>query len=129
MEEENSSFQSVFPLTQLLSQDDEETQILSPLTFIKEFETHWLLEVDLPLVKKDDITITIDSCNLITINAKLKEKFYIEKLGNRLQFQFFRKNISFPVNIDKNKISAKFSFGRLSLTIPKKKVGRRIKVE
>lgn len=108
--------------------DDMDSQILSPLSCLREFGTHWLLEFDLPLVNKKDIKITFDE-NSISVEAKLREIYSEEKLGVQTKFQYFKKTITLPGNINKNKTTAKFENGRLNIVIPKKISGQKIKID
>ncbi len=108
--------------------DDIEHRILSPLSCLREFDNHWLLEFDLPLVNKKDIKVAFDG-NTINIEAKLKEKYSEEKLGKLTKFEFFKKSISLPGKINVNKATAKFQKGRLEIKIPKKLSGRSIKIK
>lgn len=107
--------------------DDVEHGILSPLSCLREFDHHWILEFDLPLVSKKDIKVTFDG-NSINVEAKLKEKYSEEKLGVFTKFEYFKKSISLPGKIDSKKTTAKFLNGRLAIKIPKKIVGHPIKV-
>lgn len=107
--------------------DDIENRILSPLSCLREFENHWMLEVDLPLVNKKDIKVTFDE-NTINIEAKLKEEYSEEKLGKISKFEYFKKSISLPRKIDSKKTTVKFQKGRLEIKIPKKMVGHNIKI-
>jgi len=107
--------------------DDMDSRILSPLSCLREFGTHWLLEFDLPLVNKKDIKITFDESS-ISVEAKLREIYSEEKLGVQTKFQYFKKTITLPGNINKNKTTAKFENGRLNIVIPKKISGRKIKI-
>ena len=107
--------------------DDVEHKILSPLSCLREFDNHWMLEFDLPLVNKKDIKITFDG-NDINVEAKLKEKYSEEKLGNVTKFEYFKKSISLPGSIDNKKTTAKFQKGRLEIKIPKKIIGNSIKI-
>ena len=107
--------------------DDIEQKILSPLSYLREFDNHWILEFDLPLVDKKDIKVTFDE-NIISIEAKLNEEYSEEKLGNITKFEYFKKSISLPKRIDVKKTTAKFKKGRLAIKIPKKIVGHAIKV-
>jgi len=107
--------------------DDIEHGILSPLSCLREFDHHWALEFDLPLVSKKDIKVTFDG-NSINVEAKLKEKYSEEKLGKFTKFEYFKKSISLPGKIDNKKMIANFQNGRLVIKIPKKVVGRPIKV-
>jgi HSP20 family protein len=107
--------------------DDIEHRILSPLSCLREFDTHWMAEFDLPLVRKKDIKVTFDG-NTINVEAKLKEKYSEEKLGKIIKFEYFKKSISLPRKIDSKKTTAKFQKGRLEIKIPKKVVGQSIKI-
>ena len=107
--------------------DDIEHQILSPLSYLKEFDSHWLLECDLPLVDKKDIKIICDD-KTISIEAKLREKYSEEKLGNITKFEFFKKSVLLPGKIDSKNILAKFQKGRLEIRIPKNNMGYSIKI-
>jgi HSP20 family protein len=111
-----------------LLNDDIDQQILSPLSCLREFDTNWLLEFDLPLVNKKDIKITFDE-NLVSVEAKLKETYSEEKLGIKTKFEYFKKTLSLPGKINSKKISAKFTKGRLTITIPKAVTGHNIKIE
>ena len=113
-------------ITSLFS-DDMDSQILSPLSCLREFGTHWLLEFDLPLVNKKDIKITFDESS-ISVEAKLREIYSEEKLGIQTKFQYFKKTITLPGNINKNKTTAKFENGRLNIIIPKKISGKKVKI-
>lgn len=109
--------------------DDIEEKILSPLSYIKELETKWILEFDLPMVNKNDISITYDEGNNITIDAKLRETYYDENMNPKCEFHYFKKRTSFPGQIDSKKITSTFSNGRLTINVPKILRGHKIKVE
>jgi len=111
--------------TSPLFHDDIEQQILSPLSCLREYGTHWLLEFDLPLVNKKDIKITSDE-NSISVEAKLKEIYFEEKFGKKTKFEYFKKTIELPGKINNKKISAKFEKGRLKTIIPKTIFSRKI---
>ena len=111
-----------------LFNDDIERQILSPLSCLREYGTHWSLEFDLPLVNKKDIKITFDESS-ISVEAKLKETYSEEKFGKKTKFEYFKKTIVLPSKIDNKKTSAKFEKGRLKITIPKTIFSREIKVK
>jgi len=115
------------PSINSLFSDDMNGQFLSPLSCLREFGTYWLLEFDLPLVNKKDIKVTYNE-NSISIEAKLKETYYEQKLGVQTKFQYFKKIVTLPNNINKNKTTAKFENGRLKIIIPKKISGQKIKI-
>jgi HSP20 family protein len=116
------------PTISSLLTDDIDKQVLSPLSCLREFETDWILEFDLPLVNKKDIKITLDE-NSISVEAKLKETYSEEKFGTETKFEYFKKILTLPGKIDGKKAFAKFTKGRLTITIPKIISGRKIKIE
>ena len=127
MEDKNeSNIETIFPIFSSVL-DDIEHKILSPLTCLKEFDSYWILECDLPLVDKKDIKVTFED-RAISIEAKLREKYSEEKLGSITKFEFFKKSLSLPGEINSKEISAKFQKGRLEIKIPKKVTKRPIKV-
>ena len=127
MENKNeSNIETIFPIFSSVL-DDIEHKILSPLTCLKELDSYWILECDLPLVDKKDIKVTFED-RAISIEAKLREKYSEEKLGSITKFEFFKKSLSLPGEINSKEISAKFQKGRLEIKIPKKVTKRPIKV-
>ena len=107
--------------------DDIEHKILTPLSCLREFANHWLLEFDLPLVSKKDVRITFSS-NIVNIEAKLQEKYSQKIFGTTTRFEFFKKSISLPSDIENQKTTVKFQKGRLEIKIPKINTGQSIKI-
>lgn len=88
---------------------------------IKENEKNYIIEAELPGIKKEDIGIALDN-NLLTISVEQKvevneeNEHYIRK-----ERRYGTTRRSFAVdNIDEDKISAKYENGILSLVLPKK---------
>lgn len=123
---ENFKFGLTLPVISSLF-DDVKHKILSPLSCLREFDNHWMLEFDLPMVNKKDIKISFDG-NTINVEAKLKEKYSEENLGNITKFECFKKSILLPGKIDNKNTDAKFQKGRLEIKIPKKLTGHVIKI-
>jgi HSP20 family protein len=109
--------------------DDLEQKILSPLSCIKEHESKWVLEFDLPLVEKKDIVVSLDSDETLVVEAKLKEAYSDSKGGRQYQFEYFKKSMPIPKNVDVKKISAHFADGRLVITMPKLFQGTPINID
>ena len=126
--EDNNKIRIFQPIFSSLLNDDVEQRSLSPLSCLREFGAYWLLEFDLPLVNKKDIKITFDE-NTVSVEAKLKETYSEEKLGMKTKFEYFKKTITLPSKINSKKASAKFTKGRLTITIPKGISGHKIKIE
>ncbi len=117
-----------FDLPILQLGDDLEQKILRPLSCIKEHESKWVLEFDLPLVEKKDINVYINDERMIVVEAKLRETYHDSKF-TRHQYEHFKKSVLIPKNSDVKKISARFTNGRLVITIPKVFQGTKINVE
>ena len=120
---------NLFPILYPKLVDDIEEKTLSPLSYITELESKWIIEFDLPLVNKEDISVTFDTGNIIAINAKLREAYCDETLEPKCEFHYFKKKISLPGEIDDKKITSNFLNGRLIINIPKVFRGHKIKVE
>ena len=127
--EDKILIKNIFPILYPKLVDDVEEKILSPLSCIAELESKWIIEYDLPLVNKDDISVTFDTGNIITIEAKLREAYCDETLESKCEFHYFKKKISLPGEINEKKITSNFSNGRLIINIPKVFRGHKIKVE
>lgn len=118
---------SRLPMFQL--DDDLEQKTLSPLSFIKEHETKWVLEFDLPLVDKKDIAVHLDSNGMLVVEAKLKETYNDSEGGKQYQFEYFKKSMTLPKNVDTKKISARFKEGILVIVLPKVFQGTPVKID
>lgn len=118
---------SRLPLLQL--DDDFEQKILRPLSCIREHESKWVIEFDLPLVEKKDISVSLDPDGILVVEAKLREAYEDSKGDEQYRFEYFKKSLTLPKNADTKKISAQFSGGRLEITLPKLFGGTPVKIE
>ena len=109
--------------------DDQEQKTLKPLSYLKEVESKWILEFDLPLVEKKDISVYLDENDMIVVEAKLKETYVDEKGTQRFEYEWFKKSVKLPKNIDVKNITAQFTNGQLTITLPKLYKGTKIKIQ
>lgn len=109
--------------------DDQEQKILKPLSCLRELQTKWILEFDLPLVEKNDIDVYLDENEMIVVEAKLKERYVDSKGSQSYEYESFRKSVKIPKNIDTKNITLQFHNGRLVVTLPKLYSGTKIKIE
>lgn len=110
---------------------DYNSKCLEPLVSIKEFEDVIVVTIDLPCVSKDNIKIYATE-DTLTVEAKLKEEYKIEKLGiirREASFQYFKKVIGLPSPVIPEKARARFKAGILEVILPKRISGREIRVE
>ena len=105
-------------------------------TDIRETETGYILEADLPGVKKDDLHLDIADDTLTISAVRHSEHEEKDKKGNYLRcertYGTFERKFSLD-GVDISGISATFSDGVLTLTLPKqpekKPVSRRVEIE
>ena len=107
--------------------------VLRPRVDVLESEKAYVLEADLPGVKKDDLKIELER-NVLTIEAQRKTErseelqgLHIERATNA---RFFR-SFTLGREVDADQIEAYFADGVLRLTVPKKEqaLPRRISVK
>jgi HSP20 family protein len=109
--------------------DDQEQKILKPLSYLKDLESKWILEFDLPLVEKKDISVYLDESDIISIEAKLKETYVDFKGTQSFEYEWFKKSVKLPKNVDTKNITARFINGRLTVIMPKLYKGTKIKIQ
>ena len=108
--------------------DDFTHRELVPLSHLVEKDSKWILEVDLPGVKKNNIDITITDNHLV-IKAKLEEVYRVSRYGYVTEFEYFHKIILLPPHVNYKKIESRFKNGILRIIIPKKTTGKKISVK
>ena len=101
---------------------------LVPLSHLKEKHASWTLEVDLPLVDKKNIDVTLSDDHL-TVKAKLTKTYCISRGSTVTEFDYFKKTIKLPSGINTKQISANFKNGILRITMPKPSDGKKISIE
>ena len=101
---------------------------LVPLSHLKEKHSSWTLEVDLPLVDKKNIEVTLSDDHMI-VKAKLTKAYCISKGSTVTEFDYFKKTIKLPSGINTKQISAIFKNGILKITMPKPSDGKKISIE
>ncbi|GGY89438.1 MAG: hypothetical protein PWP74_1107 [Shewanella sp.] len=90
-----------------------------PATDISENADNYLLKVELPEMKKEDISLNIeDGCLVLSGERKHEHTDDKQHLTERYYGQFVRR-FQLPENVDENAIDAKFDNGMLYLTLPK----------
>ncbi|MBI2173055.1 MAG: Hsp20/alpha crystallin family protein [Candidatus Aenigmarchaeota archaeon] len=84
---------------------------------INEVRNGVTIEVMLPGFRKRDIDVRISGGNSISIDASRKDGAYS-----------FSQSFSVPLDLDNASVTASYSSGILSITISRKKRGRKIKI-
>jgi len=94
-------------------------QAFAPLADIEESEDAWIIDVDLPGVRKDDVNIEISDSEL-AITGEIRERERKGALRRRTrrtgQFEY---RVMLPGDIDADRVEASLSDGVLTVRIPK----------
>ncbi len=90
---------------------------------VREDERAYLLHVDLPGVKKEDIQVHVEG-NQLSISAEVKQERN-DKDGEKLirserYFGTLSRSFQFPADLDDNEAQARFENGVLELRLPKR---------
>jgi HSP20 family protein len=92
-----------------------------PAVDVRETETSWHMEIDLPGLTEKDVEVKLDN-NLLTISSRKEEKQEEKKNGYLLRERrasSFCRSFVLPDEADREKIEALFANGVLSLNFPK----------
>ena len=100
-----------------LEKQNTEAKRLYAQDSIYEADTEYLVEIELPGVKKESINVDIDG-EYLKVSAK-KEKQDGKVAANSRSYGEFSKKYHILTPVDGESISAKFEDGVLSITIPK----------
>ena len=100
-----------------------EEHVATPKMNISETDKDYEMELCVPGLKKEDLSISIDTDNQLVVEMS-KENKKEEKEGRKwLRREFsssqFKQAFSLPDNVKRDQISAKVEHGILSITMPK----------
>jgi HSP20 family protein len=93
----------------------------TPAIDIQETEKEYLVKVEIPEVKKEDVHITVQE-DILTVTGERKlEKEEKGKKFHRIERSYgtFLRTFTIPVDADETKIAAEFKEGLLLLKLPK----------
>ena len=93
----------------------------TPAIDIQESEKDYLVKVEIPEVKKEDVKITVQE-NVLTVTGERKlEKEEKGKKVHRVERSYgtFLRSFTIPVDADETKIAAEYKEGLLLLKLPK----------
>jgi HSP20 family protein len=113
------------------STDADEESTWAPTLDVSETDSEYLVRADLPAVKKEDVSVTIEN-EMLTIAGE--RKFDREEENERVHRResvrgTFSRSLSLPDNADANGIRAESKNGVLTVHVPKTKVERTKAIE
>ena len=103
----------------------------APRVDIAEIDKEFLIKVEIPEVKKEDVKVNVDN-GILTIRGERKqEKDEMGKRFHRIErhYGFFTRSFTLPDNVDEAKITASFKDGMLNIQIQKAKVAKQKSIE
>ena len=104
---------------------------LEALGEVEETEAEYVVTLDLPMVNKDDIEITVMDDHL-AVQAKMRQEMHFERWGTmqrEIRFQSLAKKVPLPKNADSDNIRASFQNGILELRIGKTTKAKRVPID
>lgn len=108
--------------------DDFVHRELVPLSHLTETDSKWILQIDLPGVRKKDVSVAVTRGHII-VKAKLEKSHPVSRHGHLTKFESMKKVSSLPVPADAKKITASFKGGILTIIIPKITNGKKILID
>jgi HSP20 family protein len=124
MEETGRRFEDVFGrpvLPGIWRLFPSEEMIWAPAIDVVEKEDNFLVKVELPGVKEEDVSVTVAG-DTLTIEGEKKAESEIKKKGyyyTEASYGSFSRSITMPSTVDSNKIEANYDKGVLEITLPK----------
>ena len=98
---------------------------------ILEDETEYLIKVDLPEIKKEEVKVTVENGVLVLSGERKLEKEEKGRKYHRIERAYgsFGRTFSLPDNADAEKVNAEFNEGVLKLHIAKSEAARPKQIE
>ena len=93
----------------------------SPAIDVLEKADSFVLKVELPGVKEEDVDISV-SGNVLTVSGEKKAESEVQKKGyyySESSYGSFSRSITVPSTVDASKIKASYAKGILEITLPK----------
>jgi HSP20 family protein len=92
----------------------------APLCDVEEQDDHYLLSLEVPGMKKDDIKIEVVDRELTVSGERQRTSMKNERLAyTERRFGKFQRKFSLPVEVDTSLIEANYQDGLLRLVVPK----------
>ncbi|MCR4290238.1 MAG: Hsp20/alpha crystallin family protein [Candidatus Scalindua sp.] len=102
-------------------QDALRTGDWSPRVDIVENDSEFIIKVEIPEVKKEDVKVSVDNGVLTLQGERKHEKEEKGKKFHRVERYYgsFTRSFTLPENVDESKVKATFKDGMLNLQVPK----------
>lgn len=94
-----------------------------PACEVSESEDHYMMSVDLPGMKKEDIKIELNN-NVLTISGERKREATPER-----SYGFFKRGFTLSNSIESGRVEARYENGVLELYLPKTQAAKSRQIE
>ena len=96
----------------------------APVADVTESETEYLIKAELPEVRKEDLSLTVQDGVLTLSGERKQEKFAEGEKAHRIERNYgtFARRFALPENVDEQAIRAESRDGVILIHIPKQKV-------
>lgn len=124
-------FDDMVPFTWSRRFSENEVNLWAPKTDMTETEQEYIINLDLPGVKKDDVEVSYKD-NQLTISGERKKEVEEKKetyIRSERYFGQFVRNFTLPAAVKDNNIKANFKDGVLVVKVPKAEVSKPKKVK
>lgn len=103
----------------------------APLVDISEDDTEYLIKVELPEVKKEDVKVTVEGGTLTISGERKAEKEEKGRKFHRVERYYgrFERSFAIPDNADTDNVKAEFKDGVLRVHLPKNEKARPKQIE
>jgi len=103
----------------------------APRVDIAETDKEFIIKAELPEVKKEEVSVSVDNGVLTLRGERKQEKEEKGKKFHRIErfYGSFTRSFTLPDNVDETKVDASFKDGMLQLTIPKTKESKPKEIE
>ena len=102
----------------------------APITEVEETDSQWLMKLDLPGVKKENIKIEIND-GVLTVGGELKEERKEDKKSRHVSeriYGSFMRSFVLPASVKQDQIEASYENGVLTLAIPKAEAAKAMQI-
>ena len=94
-------------------------QFITPAASVTEIADGYMLEIEMPGVKKDGLEISVENNELTVVGRRSLPVVEGTLIHRESRPENFRRTFEIDPSIDANKISAKIDQGLVTLTLPK----------
>jgi HSP20 family protein len=101
------------------TEGNESLMSFAPACDIEELDDHFLISVDVPGMKREDLKIEVVDNRLVISGERRDEREWKEGRRNERFYGKFERSFQLPTGVDFSKIEANYENGVLELAVPK----------